>query len=95
MEKKHHTRSDSHGRKLQLQPTQTKPSRPAHLHKRQQSYNNALPQGNAVSSSGKPALGPNRKAATEVLSQDDEETGMASFLQFWYTHLIQLEVMRG
>ncbi|KAK5174612.1 uncharacterized protein LTR77_001693 [Saxophila tyrrhenica] len=83
MDRKHHARSGSQGRKLQ--PGHNKPSRPGQLQKRAPSYNNAQPHGHGAGSSSRPALGASKKAGVEIVSQDDDETGMASFLQFCAT----------
>lgn len=77
MDKKSHNRSSSHGRKLQ--PAISRPTRPVNQHKRQSSYNNS--HGSSVNI--KQVLGANKKVGVEIVSGDEDETGMASFLQFW------------
>ena len=81
MEKKH-SRVPSNGRKLQV--ANAKPARPTQLQKRQSSYYSAQPQSLKAGSNPKQLLGASKKSGTEIVNQDDDETGMASFLQFWY-----------
>ena len=84
-----HVRTASQGRKLL--PPHARPTKPAPL-KRGASYNNAHPQ---VSSPKSPSFNKTHwrrsvGGGEEAQPVEEEESGMASFLQFWYESLVEV-----